>query len=92
MCISHSYILCNAISNAGSISWFSRELNKRGLISSQVRNDVDTASFSPTEKCGLLLSAVDFLNPEAFNTLLEILRANPALSPFADELEWFHGT
>ena len=48
-------------------------------------------NFSPTEKCGLLLSRVDFFNPEAFHSLLEILRSNPALSPFADMLEWSHG-
>ena len=92
VCTSQSYILCNAISNAGSISWFSQKLNERGLISSQVRNDVDAAtSFSPTEKCSLLLSAVDFSNPEVFHTLLEILRGNPALCPYADVLEWSHG-
>lgn len=92
MCTSQSCVLSNAISNASGISWFSQKLKEGGLISSQVRNAVDaTTSFSSTEKCSLLLSAVDFSNPKAFHILLEILRANPALYPSADMLELSHG-
>ena len=82
----------NAISNASSLSRFSWELEQKGLISSQVRSNVETtAGYSFTEKFTRLLGKIEFCNPNAFDTLLEVLHSNPALSPFADVLAEFHG-
>ena len=91
-CVSvYAPVLCNVIVNAGSISWFSRKLEERGLISFQTRVDVETmGGYSPSEKCDHLLNAVNFSDPEALDTFLEVLRDKPALHPFAELLARFH--
>ena len=79
---------CRALATTVDISWFSQQLEEKGLITSQESSAVTHAGWGNHEKIEFLLNHVraQVTNPIAFSAFGEILLTKPSLQPHAEML------
>ena len=73
----NTHLICDAITNIGTIDWFSQKLEESCLITPRASNQImHTVGFSPDEKCHRLLSAVKVqVQANPFNQFTYFLEA-----------------